>query len=207
MQTEPLKFARTVFNSKTRANDCAWRTLEQKSNRAANKQKAKEPVKSSTHLDSQNCSVDAAHRNTLCTQHSSTESSRLDYLGCTVDNKPEISDSKEQDLRVMLKQAMSSHKEAEDKDRFDWDFRHGSVDLASVSLVLFVPMYKVNGVEVDKMTGQFGANAGNDAGLCHVCLCPTNASNRRTSHANSKPQAHDIGPSQEPLRAIFLHHL
>ncbi len=182
MAIEILKFTLSIFDSKTREKDYAWRNLGYLPNRVKGKAKARNQFKASTHLDSDNYTSDPEYRKAFWNQGEVTEESTLDpefYSGEDGGENPaEMPEVKAQDLHVMLKQILGSYKDLEDKDGLDWDLRHIAPELAHVSFVPFVLMLKVDGVEADKCCGQYLAKSGNVACLCRACLCPTDAADQ-----------------------------
>jgi len=174
MNIEILKFTLSIFNTKCREKKYAWRPLGYIPNRVKGKGSSTKVFTDSLHVDSAKFTVTEEYRRAFYTQVAPEEqTSTLDAKLYTDDNPPDMTTVKAQDLHVMLGQILGTYKKAQDKDGIDWDLRHSSPQISRVSFVFFNLFLKVDGVEADKMCGQYGSKGSNVAKLCRACLCPT----------------------------------
>ena len=194
MNIEILKFTLSCFNSATREKGFAWRNLGYIPNRIKGMSQAKSQFDDSTHIDSAKYSVDSEYRQLFFQQGKSTKGLQLDASEYTNDpnNPPELPTCKAQDLHVMLNTILASYKQIESVDGFDWDLR--MAHLEHISFVPFVLLVKVDGVEADKMCGQFLSKGHKVKCLCRQCMCPTDDSDHPylTYNLKTKPVIRDL---------------
>lgn len=77
-----------------------------------------------------------------------------------------------QDLHAIIDFLLRSYREVE-KNGMLWDFVWEGKTYPDTELLFFIPNFKVDNEEADKLCGKFLCRTGNVAQLCRYCLCPT----------------------------------
>ena len=197
LNIEIFKFTLTLLNNEAREKDYGWRNLGYVPNRVKGKGKAEEVLRAAKHIDAQKYLEDPRYRAFVAPQseehtpnlgvrkHGGSESEEhTPNFGATMhggsvdedddDNPPEMPEVKAQDLHVMLDAILSSYGVIEDTG-LEWDKRYHN-KVHRLLLLPFILFLKVDGVEADKVTGQYLTKSGNVASLCQSCVCPTDQS-------------------------------
>ena len=178
LNIEIFKFTLSLLNNEAREKDYGWRNLGYVPNRVKGKGKAEELLRAAKHIDAKKYLEDPRYRAFMAPQ-SEEHTPNFGGHGGIVDeeddgNPPDMPEVKAQDLHVMLDAILSSYGVIEDTG-LEWDkLYHNKVH--RLLLLPFILFLKVDGVEADKVTGQYLTKSGNVSSLCRSCVCPTDQS-------------------------------
>jgi hypothetical protein len=151
----PLKFTLGIFNRKAREKPHLWRTLGYVPAVSSERSRGRRQLAESGHVDAPMLNQDL-----------------LENEG----TKPSINvTAKAQDLHTMLSHIMQDVYKLM-KSGFIWDLVYKNLVYRSVEFVLFVPFFKVDTEEADRLCGSFTSRTKNVKQLCRYCCCPTSES-------------------------------
>jgi len=156
----PLKMSLGIFNRKARDNPHFWRTLGYIPKIYQAKSRGKRLLIESGHVES-----------------------TLQYLQLIRNeghfNNKEL--DKGQDYHSILSVILESLVELQETGMV-WDLYYNGVLYKGIELVFFVPFFKCDTDEADKLTGSYQMRGRNVAQLCRYCLCPTNESDNHEAN-------------------------
>ena len=148
----PLKFTLGIFNRKAREKPHLWRTLGYVPAISSERSRGRRQLAESGHVDAQMANQDLLENEGTNARHNVA--------------------AKAQDLHTMLSNIMEDVYELM-KTGFIWDLTYKNSVYRSIEFVLFVPFFKVDTEEADRLCGSFTSRTKNIKQLCRYCCCPT----------------------------------
>lgn len=172
---EILKFTLGLFNNTARRQKWAWRELGYVHQLVKGKGRAKDIVNKSDHVDSQNYAKDDDYRKHFYTQYGG-DTEELQSFGQKLDKSASHGAKVAQNLHKQLHVILASYRKLEAVGGMDWDIMING-KMHYYRLVPYIPFFKVDGKEGDKLCHQYTIKTGGVKCLCRMCLCPTMQTN------------------------------
>ena len=154
LQVEALKMTLGIFNRKARDKEYAWRTLGYVANYTKAGSKGERMFVDSGHLAAK-----------------SNGSSMIQGEGD--DDEAEEGVHSSQDYHTILAKILESFVKMQEEG-MQWDLEWRGTVHEDIELIFFVPFFKCDGDEGDKLTASYRSRGKNVSQICHYCTCPTN---------------------------------
>jgi hypothetical protein len=153
-----VQFTLGIFTREARDKEHLWRTLGYVPGYSSGKSKGKSFFKDSGHADAQ----------------MAYQKRRNDEGVDTIDDKDIV---KAQDLHAMLEVILRGFLPLQDRG-FIWDLQYKGKVYKDVKFIPFVPFWKSDTDEAEKLAGSYTSRTNNVSQLCRYCECPTEQSDR-----------------------------
>ena len=147
----PLKFTLGIFNRKARERPHMWRTLGYLPKISKHTSRGRRQFVESRHLDAL-----TAHPN------------MLEGEGDLVDTDV----APAQDMHTILATILEEFEKIQDRG-FVWDLMYKGKVYHDIEFVVFVPFFKCDTEEADRLCGSYTSRAATVSQLCRYCCCPT----------------------------------
>ena len=155
----PLKFTLGIFNRKARERPHMWRTLGYLPKITKHTSRGRRQFVETQHHDAL-----TAHPNLL------------DGEGDSVDTDVVPA----QDMHTMLETILEEFIKIQDRG-FVWDLMYKGKVYHGIEFVVFVPFFKCDTEEADRLCGSYTSRAATVSQLCRYCCCPTMESDDPTA--------------------------
>ena len=146
-----LKFTLGIFTRKARQKPHLWRTLGYLPKVSANTSRGRRKLLESGHVDGM-----VLHQDMLKGEGNSAASNV----------------HKAQDMHTMMAELLREFVDIQNTG-FIWDLQYKGVTYRGIEFLPFVPFFKCDTDEADRLTGSFTSRGKGVAQLCRYCCCPT----------------------------------
>jgi len=146
-----LKFTLGIFHRKARERNHMWRTLGYLPKISSNSSRGRRKFLESGHVDA------------MIQHHDMLEGEG---------NRAGTNEHPAQDMHTMMAVILEEFVTIQDEG-FVWDLRYKGQTYEGIEFVPFVPFFKCDTEEADRLAGKYTARSGNVAQLCRYCCCPT----------------------------------